>query len=158
MRLSFLPCRNIRVFRKSITVRRIDQASLRTVTHASTASVQHSTRKSYSAESSKSPSKFAQAIQQENKSALESSSSASSSTPSAASALGLAPETSSETQSEMAPPRRGAKAGAAKPNIDRNGKPVTTEPKPSASYVAPSLTLFPSSSPPSGALFDVGHS
>lgn len=114
----------------------------RAITRASTASAQHLARRSYATEPSNNPSnnpsKFAQAIQQAN---LESSRSNSSFTPSADTGLGIAPVTI-----KMAPPRRGAKAGAKPPNVDRNGKLITTEPKPSASYVlslpAPIPPLF----------------
>ncbi len=67
------------------------------------------------------PSKIAHAIQEEN-----SRTSSTHTTPSAAQALGLSPNPSSN---EMAPPRRPANAGA------KPGKPVSTEPRPSASYV-----------------------
>lgn len=101
------------------------------ITRASTAAAQHLARRSYATEPSNNPSnnpsKVAQAIQQAN---LDPSRSDSSFTPSADKRLGIPPETI-----EMAPLRRGAKAGAKPPNVDRNGKLVTTEPKPSASYV-----------------------
>lgn len=136
MRFSLHCIRNFGVFsRRAYTLGALDFTKVRTRTRrTSIPSLQELTRRSYTTEPSQNPSKFAQALQQEN---LESSRSASSSTPSAAAALGLA----TETNSEMAPPRRGAKAGAKPPNVDRNGKPVTTEPKPSASYVTSLTTI-----------------
>ena len=110
--------------RKSVkTVRLLDQTKVTRYTAAATRLVTLA-RRTYSTEPLKDPSKFAQALQSQNQSAVHSTKSP---TPSAAAALGIAPD-----GNDMAPPRRGAKEGA-KPNVGKDGKPISDVPRPSAS-------------------------